>query len=165
MQSPLSQSSTASSSRYKSRKTKAQADDILEKIAKKMDEPTPPQRAKLEYDAFGEHIAEKLRNLPTMMAIYCQKIINDAVFMAETNNLTMDSHIVHNSQVFFRPPTQNRDDSIIQQFNSNNSLHQLRNSQITQSTSDHNILYDAFVAAIGETPENTNNIIITDVAE
>lgn len=145
MQSPdtasLSQSSAASSSRYQSRKTKSKADNILAKIAKKMDEPNPPPRGKQEYDSFGEHIAEKLRNLPKPMAIYCQKIMNDAIFMAETNNLTIDSHIVH-SQVFFRQP---------------NSLNQPQNSQnITQNnTSDHNILYDAFVAAMGDTQENT----------
>lgn len=49
---------------------------------------------KQQYDSFGEHIAEKLRNLPAMMATYCQKIIKDSLFMAEINNLTIHSQIV-----------------------------------------------------------------------
>ncbi|CAG5003485.1 unnamed protein product [Parnassius apollo] len=148
VQSPLSQSSGASSSRTQTRKTKAQADNVLAKIAKKLDE---PPRAKQQYESFGEHIAEKLRNLPTMMATYCQKIFNDAIFMAETNNLTIDSHIVHhnsnqnnvnNSQMYLNPPNQNHYNSGIL----NNSVNQLGYSQ-----QDHNILYEAFASAIADT--------------
>lgn len=123
----LSLSSAASSSRHNSRKTKAEADNILAKIAKKMDEPTPPPQAKQQYDSFGEHVAEKLRNLPSKMAVYCQKIINDAIFMAETNNLDIDSRIVNCSR--------QQNDSMIE-------------PQIALTTGDR-VLYEAFVTAMG----------------
>lgn len=147
VQSPLSQSSVASSSRTQTRKTKAQADNVLTKIAKKLEE--PPQ-VKQQYESFGEHIAEKLRNLPPMMATYCQKIINDAIFMAETNNLTIHSHIVdnhlnqnnaNNSQIYMNLPNQNNDNSVFV----NNSVNEPGSSQ-----PHHNLLYEAFVTAISD---------------
>ncbi|XP_041977648.1 uncharacterized protein LOC121731992 [Aricia agestis] len=93
--SPVSHNSVDSSSRIKSkRKSKSpnDTDYVVAKIAKKLDEPPRPKQ---QFDSFGEHIAEKLRNLPSLMATYCQKVINDAIFMAETNRLTIDSHIVN----------------------------------------------------------------------
>ncbi|CAF4948414.1 unnamed protein product [Pieris macdunnoughi] len=79
--SPLSQSSVVSSSRTQTRKTKAQVDNVLTKIAKKLEE--PPQ-VKQQYDSFGEHIAEKLRNLPAMMAT---SLLNGRIVSGSLNAL------------------------------------------------------------------------------
>lgn len=51
-----------------------------------------------KYSAFGEHVAEKLRNMPEEMASYCQKIINDALFHADFGNLNFSSHVVTKSK-------------------------------------------------------------------
>lgn len=71
------------------------ADLVLEKIAKKMDELVQiPQNPKKPYDAFGEHIAEKLRSLPQLMIPICEKLINDAIFLAEIEQLNYTSKLV-----------------------------------------------------------------------
>ncbi|CAL1296681.1 unnamed protein product [Larinioides sclopetarius] len=73
----------------------SKADEVLEKISRKMDQSIEKQSAiKQKHDSFGEYVAEKLRSLEPNMAIYCQKIINDAMFLAETGSLNISSKIV-----------------------------------------------------------------------
>ncbi|KAL0879884.1 hypothetical protein ABMA27_002410 [Loxostege sticticalis] len=107
----------------KLKRARVQAHTILAKISKKTDAPpTPP---KLKYTAYGEHIAEKLRGMQPMMATYCQKIINDAIFLAETNNLQVNSHIVGSNlgNVQTQLPS---NDSLPQSSNSQMPVHQMR---------------------------------------
>ncbi|GBM25917.1 hypothetical protein AVEN_94361-1 [Araneus ventricosus] len=81
--------------RFKRPRQRSKADEVLEKIARKMDQSLENQSAiRQKHDSFGEYVAEKLRSLQPNMAIYCQKIINDAMFFAETGNLNISSKIV-----------------------------------------------------------------------
>lgn len=75
-------------------KRKSQADVVLSKISKKLDEPKQPLPQAQKYAAFGNHVAEKLRNIPTNVAIHCEKVINEALYMAELRNLNITSRVV-----------------------------------------------------------------------
>lgn len=81
------------------KRPRSKADQVLEKIAKRIDNHTQntssAEKKKETHDAFGEYVAEKLRSLPKEMACYCQKMINDAIFLAETNTLSVTSRIVN----------------------------------------------------------------------
>ncbi|XP_067010255.2 uncharacterized protein [Anabrus simplex] len=68
---------------------------------RKTDQPTESETVKLPpearlslYSTYGAYIAEELRNLPPDMAIYCQKLINDAIFEARCGTLSRYSKIV-----------------------------------------------------------------------
>lgn len=65
--------------------------DIVTKISKRLD--SSNTKTKPAFSAFGEHVAEKLRSMNSDAAKYCQKIINDAIFYAEFNNLNYTSRI------------------------------------------------------------------------
>nr|CAI5857329.1 unnamed protein product [Callosobruchus analis] len=93
-QSSGSQQSSSPTSNETKHKRKIQAEDALSRILDRLDAQKPPPVHRKRYEAFGEHIAEKLRSLPDNMAIHCQKLINDAVYMAELGRLDTDSHIV-----------------------------------------------------------------------
>lgn len=73
------------------RKMKNGVTDILTKISKRLD--SSNTKTKPAFSAFGEHVAEKLRSMNSDAAKYCQKIINDAIFYAEFNNLNYTSRI------------------------------------------------------------------------
>ncbi|XP_047521445.1 uncharacterized protein LOC125060524 [Pieris napi] len=88
--STLSASSTSTS--YK--RTKNQADAVLNKIAQKLDEPRQPPIQPQKYESFGQHVAEKMRSLPPNVAIHCEKIINDALYYGALRNLNVTSRIV-----------------------------------------------------------------------
>lgn len=62
-----------------------------------MEQPMPTscaQDQKQLHDAYGEHVAEKLRSLPPSMVPFCQKLINEAIFQAEFGQLNFTSKIV-----------------------------------------------------------------------
>ncbi|VEN43549.1 unnamed protein product [Callosobruchus maculatus] len=98
--SPSSESSASeqctspASNATKHKRSKIQTEDALSRILDKLDEQKPPQEKRQKYEAFGEHISEKLRSLPDNMATHCQKLINDAVYLAELGRLDINSHIV-----------------------------------------------------------------------
>lgn len=46
-----------------------------------------------EYDAIGINVAAKLRTLPRHMRIIAEKLINDVLYMAQSNNLDASSVI------------------------------------------------------------------------
>ncbi|KAF6201618.1 hypothetical protein GE061_004011 [Apolygus lucorum] len=93
-------SSAASSSPTSSkcfRRPQQKADAILNKIAKRMEQPVVPlaqNPIRLPYDAFGQHIAEKMRSMPASMVPFCEKIISEAIFLAEFEKLNVTSKIV-----------------------------------------------------------------------
>ncbi|KAL4709126.1 hypothetical protein ACJJTC_014685 [Scirpophaga incertulas] len=66
--------------------------EVLSKISKKLD--SSSIKTKPSFSAFGEHVAENLRAMSSDSAKYCQKIINDAIFFAEFDNLNHTSRIV-----------------------------------------------------------------------
>lgn len=64
-----------------------------------------------KYTAYGKHVAEELQELPTKMAIYCKRMINEAIFQAQLGNLTENSKIItmDNSVLQTNYNTQNYD--------------------------------------------------------
>ncbi|GBN54860.1 hypothetical protein AVEN_131061-1 [Araneus ventricosus] len=93
----LQGSSQAQITRQRFKRPRSKADQVLEKISRRLDKPLEKQRAvkqKDKHDIFGECVDEKLRSLLPNMADYCQKIITDAIFFAETGNLNISSKIV-----------------------------------------------------------------------
>lgn len=90
--SDLSTSSTPSCSTAK--RTKNQADAVLTKISKKLDEPKQPPPRPEKYASFGQHVAERLRSFSPNMANHCEKIISDALYYAELRHLNYTSRIV-----------------------------------------------------------------------
>lgn len=61
--------------------------------------PTPSvEKRKQEHESFGNYVAEKLRSLPTSMVPFCQKIINDAIFLSEMESLNVSSRIVTDTE-------------------------------------------------------------------
>lgn len=61
------------------------------------EEPSEIKAEKVSHQAYGEYVAEKLRSIPEAMVPYCQKLINDAIFLAELEALNMNSRIVSNA--------------------------------------------------------------------
>ncbi|GBO27928.1 hypothetical protein AVEN_237576-1 [Araneus ventricosus] len=93
----LQGSSQAQITRQRFKWPRSKADQVLEKISRRLDKPLEKQRAikqKDKHDIFGECVNEKLRSLLPNMADYCQKLITDAIFLAETGNLNISSKIV-----------------------------------------------------------------------
>ncbi|GBN54854.1 hypothetical protein AVEN_131056-1 [Araneus ventricosus] len=93
----LQGSSQAQITRQRFKRPRSKADQVLEKISRRLDKPLEKQRAikqKDKYDIFGECVDEKLRSLQPNMGDYCQKLITDAIFLAETGNLNVSSKIV-----------------------------------------------------------------------
>lgn len=87
--------STTASSRSRTPSSRAskrtkKADVVLDIVAQKLQ--TPMEKPK-EFDNFGRHIAEQLRNVSKDQAIILTKIINDAIFEAQCGTLTKNSHI------------------------------------------------------------------------
>ncbi|XP_053618107.1 uncharacterized protein LOC128679715 [Plodia interpunctella] len=61
-----------------------------------LDESDQPSSSNTQqFNAFGLHVAERLRGLRKEMSVYCQKIINDAIFHAEIGDLNRTSRIVN----------------------------------------------------------------------
>jgi len=82
---------------------------VLEKIAKRMDQPMVShgvEKHRQPHDAYGEHVAEKLRSVDPSMVPICQKIINEAIFLAEMQALNMSSRIVTDTPLVTHEATQ-----------------------------------------------------------
>jgi hypothetical protein len=55
---------------------------------------SPKERVKLPHDAFGEHIAERLRSMNPQMVPICEKLIGDVLYLATTDKLNSTSRVV-----------------------------------------------------------------------
>lgn len=85
------------------KRSQQKADDILENSAKRLDAPSHVEKP---HDVFGKYIAEKLRSVPVSMVPYCQKIINEAIFLAEIESLNVTSRITTDQETLVSsPPT------------------------------------------------------------
>lgn len=135
-------SSTSSNSRLSFKRPRSKADQVLEQISKRIEE-ARVERTKQPHDAFGEYVGEKLRSMPASMVPFCQKIINDALFYAETNNLNVTSRIV--TDIIVQP---NRDPTYRPPCDQN---HQTSSHPVYQPNPD--LVYQAYVDAI-----DTSNI-------
>lgn len=94
------------------KRPRQKADEVPKKNSKQTDQPMQAHSTYLQkqhHDAFGEYIAEKLRSLPPPMIPFCQKIINDAIFGAEVQNLNITSRIVTD---LLPPPAHNLDNNL-----------------------------------------------------
>ncbi|KAG8229776.1 hypothetical protein J437_LFUL005857 [Ladona fulva] len=47
-----------------------------------------------KFSIYGKHIALELENLPNEMALYCKKVINEAIFEAQMGTLNRSSRVV-----------------------------------------------------------------------
>lgn len=86
---PISTKSTSSSpnSTVKRRKSKQdKSDEVLGLVAQNL-------KASAKYSSFGQYVAEELRSISPEQAIFCQKVINDAIFEAKLGNLNKSSSI------------------------------------------------------------------------
>lgn len=92
--SPASSRVSTPQSQNSFKRTRAKADQVLEKIAKRIDNTYDRPAIKEKYVSFGEHVAEKLRHMDQNMVPICQKLISDAIFFGETHNLNVNSRIV-----------------------------------------------------------------------
>ncbi|XP_021922279.1 uncharacterized protein LOC110831041 isoform X2 [Zootermopsis nevadensis] len=77
------------------KRPKSKADQVLEKIAKRMDERRNDSQQQITqpYDSFGDYVAEKLRSMPRAMVPISQKLISDVLFYGEMEKLDMSSGI------------------------------------------------------------------------
>lgn len=64
---------------------------ILKLVAEKL-------QSQNKYSNYAAYVGQELDALPPMMATYCQKLINDALFNAKCGQLTAQSRIVTGSQ-------------------------------------------------------------------
>lgn len=53
------------------------------------------------YAAYGKHIGQELQDLPPKMAVYCKKIINEAIYHAQLGDLTIHSRVVNEAESAF----------------------------------------------------------------
>ncbi|GBO24834.1 hypothetical protein AVEN_195849-1 [Araneus ventricosus] len=68
-------------------------DQLLEK------QTIPSIKTMGEHEMFGAYVGQKLKTMPQNMAIYCTKIINEAIFYAEIGNLNINSGVVTSMSV------------------------------------------------------------------
>nr|CAH7746752.1 unnamed protein product [Callosobruchus chinensis] len=52
-------------------------------------------RAGGRHDSFGSYVVRELDEMPQDMAVYCKKIINEAIYQAQLGNLTQHSKVVN----------------------------------------------------------------------
>lgn len=89
-----SASTSATPRRESFKRPLSKADQVLDKIAKRIDSSAEkPVLCKEKYMSFGDHVAEKLRCMPPEMVSITQKLISDAIFYDETKQLNMTSRI------------------------------------------------------------------------
>lgn len=92
-------SSRATSTTSIKRKKNDRSDEVLDIIAKSLQSNTSAGTQPVgRYTSYGQHVAQELSDLPQEMAIYCKKIINEALFEAQLGSLTACSRIVNDPQ-------------------------------------------------------------------
>jgi hypothetical protein len=87
----LSQPSTTSRPSKRRADTQA-ADDLLDTLNNQLNSDIFNVKED-EYDAVGKNIAAKLRKLPETTRILTEKLLNDVMFAAQMNTVTMDTVI------------------------------------------------------------------------
>jgi hypothetical protein len=64
-------------------------DEVLDLIAKKLQSSNEGK-----FSAYAKYIAQKLETLPKEIAIYCQGVINEAIFEAQMGSLNRTSRVI-----------------------------------------------------------------------
>lgn len=80
----------STSSNRKRRADTLAADDLLDTLNNQLNSDLFNVRED-EYDAVGKNIAAKLRKLPETTRILTEKLLNDVMFAAQMNTITMDT--------------------------------------------------------------------------
>ncbi|XP_077289970.1 uncharacterized protein LOC143913829 [Arctopsyche grandis] len=81
---------------------------IDESVLNKINKHLGNIKASDSFDIFGQHVACKLRMLPHFQKIFCEKVINDTLFMAQLGKLTVDAKIVHGGTSNSAPSAENQ---------------------------------------------------------
>ncbi|XP_069675786.1 uncharacterized protein [Periplaneta americana] len=90
----LATSTSAQPSTTSKKKRRDRCEKVLDIIADCLQSNTPASSETAgRYASYGKHIAQELQELPPNMAIYCKKIINDAIYHAQLGNLTANCTI------------------------------------------------------------------------
>lgn len=108
--SPSASSVSTASRKRKSKKISKQQETaasdhqgaVLKLVAEKLQ-----SQGSNKYSNYAAYVGQELDALPPMMATYCQKIINDALFEAKCGQLTSQSRIVTGCQRNLLNPQQN----------------------------------------------------------
>jgi hypothetical protein len=97
----LSLSGESSSRQSIRRKNKGgRCDKVLDLVAKKL------QSSKEgKFSAYAKYIAQELETLPKEMAMYCQRVINEAIFEAQMGSLNRTSRVI-TEPLYSIPPQQ-----------------------------------------------------------
>lgn len=82
--------SGGSSTRQSFRKKKKidRSDEVLNLVATKL------QSSEGKFSAYGKHVAQELESLPNEMAMFCRRVINEAIFEAQMGTLNRTSRVV-----------------------------------------------------------------------
>jgi hypothetical protein len=74
-------------------------DEVLDLLAKKLQ-----SSSEGKFSAYAKYIAQESETLPKEMAIYCQRVINEAIFEAQMGSLNRTSRVV--TDPFYSIPPQ-----------------------------------------------------------
>jgi len=91
-----------SSSRQSIRKKNksGRCDEVLDLVAKKLQ-----SSSEGKFSAYAKYIAQELETLPKEMAMYCQRVINEAIFEAQMGSLNRTSRVI-TEPLYSIPPQQ-----------------------------------------------------------
>jgi len=80
-----------SSSRQSIRKKNkgGRCDEVWDLVAKKLQ-----SSSEGKFSAYAKYIAQELETLPKEMAMYCQRVINEAIFEAQMGSLNRTSRVI-----------------------------------------------------------------------
>lgn len=91
-----------SSSRQSIRKKNkgGRCDEVWDLVAKKLQ-----SSSEGKFSAYAKYIAQELETLPKEMAMYCQRVINEAIFEAQMGSLNRTSRVI-TEPLYSIPPQQ-----------------------------------------------------------
>ena len=90
LQVDLSLSGESSSRQSIRKKNKAgRCDEVLDLVVKKLQ-----SSSEGKLSAYAKYIVQELETLPKEMAMYCQRVSNEAIFEAQIGSLNRTSHVI-----------------------------------------------------------------------
>jgi len=86
----LSLSGDSSSKQAKRKKNKGgRCDEVLDLVAKKLQSSNGGK-----FSVYAKYIAQELETLPNEIAIYCQRVINEAIFEAQMGSINRTLRVI-----------------------------------------------------------------------
>ena len=121
----LSLSGESSSRQSVRKKNKGgRCDEVLDLVAKKLQSSTEGK-----FSAYAKYIAQELETLPKDMAMYCQRVINEAIFEAQMGSLNRTSRVI-TEPLYSIPPQQLTDQPTTSHFSSVDEAREISNTAI-----------------------------------